>query len=97
MHEVVARVARKSGEDLRAGAHLDGVPPHVRQHGRLQSLHPPGQHAQAVRLLAVLDAGVEEHLHADADPEQWAQRAQPRRHDLRTPDSVEPGPRVVAA
>jgi hypothetical protein len=42
----------------------------VRQDRRLQLLDAAGQHTEPSRLDAVLDARLEQHLHADADAQQ---------------------------
>ena len=56
---------------------LDGVPAHVRDDRRLQPLDRPGPLAAALGLDAVLDAALEEHLHADADAEHRPAAGQP--------------------
>src|SRR5829696_3310314 len=61
-----------TGEQLRAGGCLDGVPPHVGQAIRMQLLDPPGPDAAPFGPYPVLDADGEEHLMPDADRQRRA-------------------------
>jgi len=72
MYEVEPRSIWDAGEQHRANRRRYRVPSHVRQHWRLQRLDPAAQHAQTSSLLAVLDARIEENLHAYADAQHRA-------------------------
>src|SRR5438309_1584983 len=71
VHEVEALVGEAVEEHGVLGGG-DGVPAHVRQHGRLELLHHAGPLAAALGVLTVLDPALEEDLHADADAQHRA-------------------------
>ena len=81
MHEVEVLVAHTlEHQRVHGGRHR--APAHVRQDLRPKSLHRAGPLAETRGLHAVLHTGVEEHLHAHADP----QHRQPTREP--SPDEV---------
>src|SRR5215207_2855779 len=78
-----------TGEQLRAGGCLDGVPPHVGEAIRMQLLDPPGPDAAPFGPYPVLDADGEEHLMPDADRQRRAATRGPLRDDLWAADCDE--------
>ena len=89
VHEVEALVgeAVEQGGALRR---LDGVPAHVRQDRRLELLDDAGPLTAAVGVAAVLDAALEQDLHADADAQHGAAAGEAPADDLRSVDGTEP-------
>src|SRR5215207_3986700 len=78
-----------TGEQLRAGGCLDGVPPHVGQAIRMQLFDSPGPDAAPFRPHPVLDADREEHLMPDTDSRRRPADRRPLRDDLRAADCDE--------
>ena len=90
VHEVEALVGQAVEQHAARGG-VDGVPAHVRQDRRLQLLDDAGPLAAALGVVAVLDAAVEEDLHADADAEHRPPAGQPAVDDPRAVDGAQPG------
>ncbi len=59
--------------------------------GRVQPVDEPGPLPQALGALAVLDAGVEHHLHADADAQHRTTAGEPTLDDLLAADRAQAG------
>ena len=68
---------------------VDGVPAHVRQHGRRQLGDDARPLAEALGVDAALDAALEEHLHADADAQHRTAAGEPAVDDLVAADRVQ--------
>ena len=69
---------------------LDGVPAHVRHDRRLEPVDRAGPLVAALGVDAVLDAPLEQDLHADADAEHRAAAGEPAADDLVAADAAQP-------
>ena len=78
----VEPLAIRMPEQGRPGPRLDGVPPHVWQAVSRQLLDDTGQYPEALDVDAALAATLEEHLMADADPEQGPSLVNPTMHQV---------------
>ena len=76
---------------------VDLVPAHVRQDGGLQLLDDAGPLAAALGVVAVLDAAVEQDLHADADAEHRAAAGEPAADDLGPSTALQPSMQAAKA
>ena len=63
----------------------------MRQHRRLERLDDAGPLAAALGVVPVLDAALEQDLHADADAQHRAAAGQPAADDPRPVDGAQPG------
>ena len=71
MHEVEALLL-EAAEQHRPLTRSDGVPPHVRQDGRVELRDGPGPFAETLRVVPPLHAEIEHDLHPDTDAEHRA-------------------------
>ena len=90
MHEVEPLVLHP-GEQRAALGSSDGVPAHVGQHGGGEPVDDAGPLAAALGAHAALVAGLEQHLHPDADAEHRAAAGEPASDDLPAADRPQAG------